>query len=188
MATGVDAILVGNPATATGGVTLAPSGTLLPVDATTALAVEFAKLGYVSEDGVTKTIDASDDKIKAWGGDTVRIVRSEHSVSYTLTFMESGNPVLLKAIYGDDNVIESAGKIEVRTTSQMPARGVFTLEILDGENAIREVIPNGQLTQSGDIPFTHAGVIQYEVTIEAFPDANGVKSFTYVEDTSVVIP
>ena len=184
MATGIDAIHVANPATATGGVTFAPLGTALPTDATTALASEFVKLGYVSEDGVTKTVDASDDKIRAWGGDTVRIVRSEHSVSYTLTFMESGNPDLLKAIYGDDNVIVTGSTLEIRTTSQVPARGVFTLEMIDGDTAIREVIPNGQLSLTGDIPFTHSGVIQYEVTIEAFPGNDGVKTVTYFEDTA----
>lgn len=184
MATGVNAVHVASPATATGGVTRAPIGSALPTDATTALDVAFEKLGFVSEDGVTKTVDASDDKIKAWGGDTVRVVRSDHSVSYTLTFMESGNPVLLKAIYGEDNVIVTGSKIEVRTTSQMPVRAAFTLEMLDGETAIREVIPNGQLTQSGDVPFVHSGVIQYEVTIEALPNDAGVKSYSYIEDTA----
>ena len=106
---GLSAILVGAPVTATGGVTAAPLGTAMPEDATTALSAAFAKLGYVSEDGVTKSVDASDEKIKAWGGDVVRIVRQDHSVAYALTFLESANATLLKEIYGEESSPRTRG-------------------------------------------------------------------------------
>src|SRR5690606_41267287 len=71
----------------------------LPTDATAPLAATLLDAGYVSEDGLVEAVDASDDKIKAWGGDIVQIVRTEHSVSCTFTLLESANAYALKAIF-----------------------------------------------------------------------------------------
>ena len=185
---GISAILTGAPVTGTGGVTRAPLGADAPTDATTPLIAAFVKQGYVGEDGVTKSVDASDEKIKAWGGDTVKFVRQEHSVSYSFIFLESGNADVLKAIYGAENVIitpptsTKGGLIEVRTTSQMTPRAMFTLEMKDAPATIREFIPVGQLTVSGEVNFVHSNVISYQVVIEAFPDEDGVKSYSWIDD------
>ena len=185
---GISAILTGSPITATGGILSAPLSTTRPTDAVTALPAGFVKKGYVGEDGVTKTVDKTDEKVKAWGGSTVKIVRQEHSVSYSWTFLESGNAEVLKAIYGADNVIitpatvDHGAQIEVRETGQMLPRESWLLEMKDGGTAIREYIPDGQLAVSGDVQFVHSNVISYTVTLEAFPDANGVKSYTWMDD------
>ena len=185
---GISAILTGSPITATGGILSAPLTTTRPTDAVTALPAGFVKKGYVGEDGVTKTVDKTDEKIRAWGGSTVKIVRQEHSVSYSWTFLESGNAEVLKAIYGADNVIitpatvDHGAQIEIRETGQMLPRESWLLEMKDGDTAIREYIPDGQLAVSGDVQFVHSNVIQYTVTLEAFPDANGVKSYSWMDD------
>ena len=185
---GTSAILVGAPITATGGILAAPLDTAAPTSAVDALAAAFAKLGYVGEDGVTKTIDATDEKIRAWGGDTVKVVRQDHSVSYTWTFLESGNAATLKAMKGEENVIitpannEHGNQIEVRETSKMLPRQSFDFEMKDGDVTLREYVPDGQLSVSGDVQFVHSNVISYQVTLEAFPDANGVKAYSFQDD------
>ena len=185
---GISAILTGSPITATGGILSAPLSTTRPTDAVTALPAGFVKKGYVGEDGVKKTVDKTDEKIRAWGGSTVKIVRQQHSVSYSWTFLESGNAEVLKAIYGADNVIitpatvDHGAQIEIRETGQMLPRESWLLEMKDGDTAIREYIPDGQLAVSGDVQFVHSNVIQYTVTLEAFPDANGVKSYSWMDD------
>ena len=185
---GISAILTGSPITATGGILSAPLNTTRPTDAVTALPAGFVKKGYVGEDGVTKTVDKTDEKIRAWGGATVKIVRQEHSVSYSWTFLESGNAEVLKAIYGADNVIitpatvDHGAQIEVRETGQMLPRESWLMEMKDGATAIREYVPDGQLAVSGDVQFVHSNVISYTVTLEAFPDANGVKSYSWMDD------
>ena len=185
---GISAILTGSPITATGGILSAPLSTTRPTDAVTALPAGFVKKGYVGEDGVKKTVDKTDEKIRAWGGSTVKIVRQEHSVSYSWTFLEAGNAEVLKAIYGADNVIitpatvDHGAQIEIRETGQMLPRESWLLEMKDGDTAIREYIPDGQLAVSGDVQFVHSNVIQYTVTLEAFPDANGVKSYSWMDD------
>ena len=185
---GISAILTGSPITATGGILSAPLSTTRPTDAVTALPAGFVKKGYVGEDGVTKTIDKTDEKIKAWGGSTVKIVRQEHSVSYSWTFLESGNAEVLKALVGEENVTITpatathGNQIEVRETGQMVPRESWLMEMKDGDTAIREYAPDGQLAYSGDVQFVHSNVISYTVTLEAFPDSNGVKSYSWMDD------
>lgn len=175
--TGTAAIQSGSPASGVGGVTTAPRGTTLPTDAETALAAAFTKLGYISEDGVTRKTDRDTEKIKAWGNYTVKTLIKDNSVTYSLTFLESSNGDLLKALFGEENVVitppESGvhdGKIAIKHSAKLPEPAVFTLEMKDGNTAMREVIPNGQLTVTGDVTFVHNDVIRYEVEIDALND------------------
>ena len=185
MATGIDAIQTGAPVTATGGVLYADTSETLPTDATTDPGEGFTKGGFIGEDGVTRATDASDEKIRAWGGDTVKVVRSEHSITYSLEFLESANADVLKLIHGEDNVTVEGNSVTIKHTAKMPPRQAFVLDMLDGGTRIREVIPEGQLTTSGEVQFVHSDVIRYAVEIEAFPVNGEVKAFSYIasEDT-----
>lgn len=181
-------IMLGAPVTATGGIVHAPVGTAFPEDVRAEWDGAFKKGGYVGEDGVTRTIDASDDKIRAWGGDVVKIVRSEHSVSYTLKFIEARNADTLKLLFGEDNVTVKGEEITVDVTSQMVPRRAFGLDMRDGDYKVRELIYDGQPSLSGDVQFVHSDVIGYEVTIEAFANEEGVKARSMSGKATASVP
>lgn len=180
-------VLVGKPKV-TGGIRFAPLGTAMPTDARTELNAKFENGGYVSEDGLVETIDASDDKIKAWGGDIVKIVRTEHSVSYTFTLMESASATALKLLFGEENVQVAAAtsskgrQITVKKTAAMTPRRAFVFDMADIPAAIRVAVEDGQPSISGDVNFTDGDAIAYEVTVEAFPNGAGVKSTLMIDD------
>lgn len=179
---------VATPDKVSGGLSFWKPGATVtrPTDATTAL-TGASNGGYISEDGVTKTVDASDENIIAWGGDTVRVVRTEHNLSYTFTFLESLNGDVLKLIYGENNVdIDPvSGAIEIRESSKLQPRMPFVIDTVDGDRRRREFIPNAQLAVSGDVTFVHSDVVRYECTLTAFPDPQNpeFKSFSWVEGT-----
>jgi hypothetical protein len=186
---GVAAVLTGKPVKSTGGVTRAPIGTPLPTDATTRLNAAFVPQGLISDDGVTRTTDASDDKIKAWGGQVVKVVRSDFSVSYKFSYLEAASAVTLKSIVGEENVTitppeegKHNGKVAIKFNAKPAPRATYTLEMLDENTFIREVIPIGQISVSGDVQFVHSAVIKYEVTIEALPDSSDNNAYEY-QDT-----
>ena len=182
MATSTGNVLVGVPVG--GGVYMTPA----PVDAAeyptdsigTALTTPYVAAGFISEDGVTESNESDTEKIKAWGGDTVRVVQTDHTVTYTLTFLES-SPTTLKAVYGEDNVTEADGRITVKVNSDTLEHRSWAFEMKDGDKRIRIFVPDGQIISRGEITYTHSGAIQYEVTIEAFPDANGDKAIKVLE-------
>jgi len=164
-----------------GGIYFAPAGTALPTDATTALATAFKNLGYVSEDGVTNSLSKETTEIKEWGGDTVDVVLTAQNDTFSLTFIESMNVDTLKAIYGDSNVTEASGAITVTVNASEAPAGVYVIDmVMKGNKLKRIVIPNGKVSELGDIVYKADEAVGYDVTIAASLDANGNTHYEYI--------
>lgn len=170
-------VIVGKPL-ATGGILGAPLGTALPTDPTTALNVAFTAYGYVGDDGVTQTIGADTTDIKAWGGDTVRKVQTSHDLTYKFRLIET-NDKSLGLYYGDSNVSTTTGVTTVKINSQTLPHNEFVIEVKDGTNRVRVVIPDGQVTERGDVVYQDEDVTAYDVTVTCYPDASGNKAYIY---------
>lgn len=173
-----DHVLVGAPKV-TGGVWTGALGTALPTDTTTALDAAITAVGYISEDGVTQATETDTEEIVAWGGDTVRVIQTTHTVTFQFEFLET-NEASLKAVYGDENVTYDAGTgFEVLVNSRPLPHKVYVLEIKDGDRDVRLVIPDGQVTERGEVVYVHSDAVKYDVTITAFPDNAGNKAYIY---------
>lgn len=136
-------------------------------------------VGFISEDGVTEASERSVEKVKAWGGDTVRTLQTEHDISYKFTFYEMGNPEVLKLVYGDENVtVGDDGTVDITQNSKVLPHKSFCIEVTDGDTKIRKFIPDGQITETGELQMTHSAVMGIEATVEAFTDSEGVKVYT----------
>lgn len=181
-------IVAGKPL-ATGGVLMAPVGSAAPTDAAATLDPAFLSAGYIGEDGLTEATDRSTEKVKAWGGDTVKVLQTDFSTTYSFTFLESLNSEVLKAVYGDGNVQTTAPSTESGTLHAVKINGdvlphkAFVFEVKDGDARIRIHVPDGQITEVGEVTYSDSEVVGYQVTVEAFRDttlnANAVK---YLDD------
>jgi hypothetical protein len=187
MAINSDLVYVGVPDRVTGSVMSAPKGSTLPTDAATPPDVAFVDSGYITEDGCTLADAQTWNDIKDWGGDTVRKIKSASDVTLATSFLEI-NADSAKAAFGDANVTDTAGKIEIRLTTSEPGRKAWLVNMLDGEKPLRIVIPDGQVTDRGDMTFTRQGAVTLPVTIAAAPDADGVAVYIYAEPAPVVGP
>ncbi len=184
----VSKVAAGRPL-ATGGVWGGPLGSAIPADEVVALNAAIKAYGYIGEDGLTETNGRSTEKKKAWGGDTVKVLQTDYSVTYSFTFLESANAEVLKAVFGAANVTVTAAtsstgtKIAVKRNSEPLPHQVFVFEIKDGNARNRIVVPDGQITEVGDITYNDGDVISYEVTVEAFYNAAiGGQSVSYSDD------
>lgn len=180
--TNIDAknVTAGKPK-ATGAVFRAPAGTALPTDASTSLNIAFKSLGYVSEDGITSSNTKTSEEIKEWGGSVVMTVQTEASAAFEMTFIESLNAEVLKLVFGDANVTESGGALTVSADGTESQPQVFVIEmVVTGGRAMRIVIPNGKISEVGDVEYTAGGAVGYPVTIAALPDTNGKFYYEYV--------
>lgn len=181
-------IVAGKPL-ATGGVLIGPVGTVAPTDATTALNAAFKSAGYIGEDGLTESADRSTEKVKAWGGDVVKVLQTDFSTTYKFTFLETLNSDVLKAVYGDQNVTVTAatstkGTLHaVKVNADVLPHKAFVFEVKDGEAKIRIHVPDGQITEVGEITYNDGEVIGYEVTVEAYRDSTlGANAIKYLDD------
>lgn len=161
----------------TGGTYFAPTGTALPTTASASLDEDFVELGYVTEDGITQTIDEDTEQIRAWqNGDIVREVQTSHAVTYDLALLET-NADTLEVYYGNHTVVSGAGTTEIK--AGQGTRGCWVFHIIDGVYKIRLVIPDGQVTQRGEVSYVNGDAISYPITVTCYPNGSGVKAYLY---------
>lgn len=187
MANLVKNVAAGKPLAA-GGVYSGPMGTALPTDATTVLDVALKGVGYISDAGVQETIGRDTEKVKAWGGDVVKILQTEHAVTWEYSMIETLRTEVNQEVYGEPNVVVTAAtastgtKLAVKINADTLPHRVRAMEIRDGDARIRIVGPDTQISEVGDVTYADGEVIAYPVTVEGFPDANGNKAYKYTDD------
>lgn len=144
---------------------------------------DFTSLGYISTEGVTETRDRSISQIRAWqNSDLIRSVVSEATASFQLTLLET-NPEVIAAYYGGE-VDPVDGSIEVDPAASA-GRQSFVLDVIDGEDAIRTYIPQGEILEMGDQVFVNGEAIGYEITLYAYVSTDGYsfkKFYSALED------
>lgn len=167
---------------ATGAVFIAPLGTSLPTDATTSIGASFKSLGFISEDGITNDNSASSDDIRDWGRQTVMTIQSEKNDTFGMTFIESLNPEVLKLVYGESNVtVAEGGAITIKSNATEPVAHAFVIDmVVTGGKAKRIVIPNGKLSELGEISYVAGEAVGYEVTLTALPDTSNNTHYEYI--------
>lgn len=185
MATTATNVTVGKPKVG-GAVHWAPLGTSLPTSATAALNAAFVDLGYVSEDGLTNNNSPESDTVKAWGGDTVLNMQTDRPDTFALKLIEAMNEDVLKTIYGSSNVTaDGDGNLTVKATAQDMISGAWVFDmVLKGGRAKRIVVPNGTISELGEIVYKDDEAVGYDITITDVPDTNGVYHYEYITATA----
>lgn len=168
---------------------IAPLGTTLPTDATSALDADFVDLGNVTADGITNSVKRDTTKHYNWGGKVVKVTSDRYTETVKVTLYESSSDVL-STVFGADNVtIGSDGghqTLTVEHSSLQLDHACFAFTGLDGDRTVRCVIRNGQITEIGDIVMRHDQPTVYELTIDVFETADGENGVVLYYDNADV--
>ena len=179
----VSNVSTGKPKVA-GAVYRAPVGTTLPTDASSSLAGAFVDMGYISEDGVTNSNSPTTEKVKDWGGRTVLILTTEKPDSFKLKFLESLNPNVLGAVYGESAVTVNAlnGTIKVEVANDELSDQSWVIDMVMRGGALKRiVIPCAQLSEVADIVYKGDEPVGYELTLDDLPDSSGKYHYEYIQ-------
>ena len=169
-----------------GAMYVAPAGTALPTDATTALAEAFKSLGYISEDGLTNSNSPESEEIKAWGGDIVLTPITGRPDTYSVKLIESLNVDVLKMAYGDDKV---TGTLETGITVKANAPDLeehpVVVDMILRNGVLKRIcIPSAKVSEIGEISYTDADASGYELTLSCQPDGDGNTHYEYIKEAT----
>jgi hypothetical protein len=173
MALTADNVVVG----ITGRVYVAPTTAAAPTDSTTALAVDFVDLGYVSADGVSFSTDRSSSQIRAWqDADLVREVVTEATVTYSFMLLETSEAVI-EAYFGSTMV---NGKVSLNP-SATGGKKSFVIDVVDGDKGIRHYVPAGEILTVEAQSITNGDALGYGITVTAYQTAGRSVDIFYSE-------
>ncbi len=177
----VSNVSVGKPASG-GAISIAALGTAIPENAVADLSAAYVNLGYISEDGLTNTNSPESDKVKAWGGDTVLVLQTAVEDTFKFSLIEPINTDVLELVYGEGNVSGSLSTgITITANANELSAHVFVIDmIMTGNTLKRIVIPNGKVSERGDIVYKDEEAVAYELTVEALPDDDGNTHYEYI--------
>lgn len=150
---------------------IAPYGTELPTDNTTALATGYKVLGFIDENGVTFSDATSPTDYNDMSGDS--IATTPGAVTKTAAFV----PVELKKttldlIYGAANVEDADGIIEY--TDKGPDQTLWTIVfdfVLGGSRKWRLVVPQCRLKEMADLTINYQTLVGRQNTMGVLYDS-----------------
>lgn len=176
----------------TGAIKHAPLGTALPTLSSiskTGVTIDGAFTGneYVSEDGLTLAPSISTTDIKDWSGATVRKVLESFDGTLSWT-MISTNEGAMKVAFGDAHVTTSAAtaqhgnQVQAAVGAHMPDAQSWVFLMKDGDARVVIVVPNGQVTEIGEVTFASNAAIGWQVTLSCYPDTNNECIYIMTDD------
>lgn len=168
----------------TGAWYVAPVGTAGPTSADSALAAEWQNLGYLSEDGTTRSMERSTEAKRAWQNRALlRTLITEAGVSYTFTLVETTRATVEFAL---GVTIEDDGTYDV-DPGETGGIHALVFDVLDGEKITRRWMPRAEVTELAEQTFSGTELVSYEVTITVYasPELAGLPERTFAPHLAV---
>ncbi|GHG14945.1 phage tail protein [Streptomyces filamentosus] len=163
---------------ANGGAWVAPVGTAAPDSPLTHPLAPWAALGAISEDGLTNGWDEESQAFTPWGLTSPFRTQITQSVrTFSLTMWETSRKSVMSLQYRIDET-EFTADVEgitrfAETASPTPDRRAFWFLVVDGENYRGFYVPDGEISERGDVEYKQDTMSGFEWTITTYPDASG---------------
>lgn len=161
----------------------APVGTALPTDIETKLDNAFKVLGFISEDGITISVEEDSSDLVDMNGDVMDSTYSNRAetLAFTLAEIKAGT---FKQEHGSLNVTDENGLITIKHNGDNHESNSYVFELLlkDGRRW-RMVVPNAKLSELGDLTISSSELCQREITLKCAVDTAGNTIYDYIEST-----
>ena len=166
-----------------GYIFIAPTGTALPTDYSTALPTAYKCLGFISEDGYVETVDSDSEDLVDMNGDLMDSPQTSRVESAQLTLAEI-KAMTLKLMYGDENVTDKAGVITVKHNGNSNGTWVVVLDLLLKNNRKwRKVVPLFQCSELDDLTLAVGELAARALTAKYLTDGDGNTCYDYIQST-----
>lgn len=176
----------------TGAIKHAPLNTTLPTLSSiskTGVTLDGAFVGneYVSEDGLTLSPSMSTADIKDWSGAIVRKLLESFDGTLSWT-MISTDKAALEIAFGSANITSITAstthgtQVQAALGAHLPEEQSWVFLMKDGDARIVIVVPDGQITNVGDVTFKTNEAVGWNVTLSCYPDSSGYSIYIMTDD------
>jgi hypothetical protein len=198
MAANADLILAGISGGGGGGTALAwfaPTGTAAPTSATSSLNAAFKDAGWISEDGLTKSVQEDVTDVPAFGTLVpVRKIVTKSEFSFKITMLEHNAVSLnvynrLPLTGGSAIVIDpDDGTADWTEGTHRVQKYAAVFDLIDGANHKRCYCPSVEVTGRDDEQIKAAAVDSLGVTLTAYPGSDGVAAHWFILLDALIVP
>lgn len=169
---------------ASGEVYVAPVGTTLPTDPTTALPSEWVGLGLITTDGASLAVAPEIQDIMSW--QSRQAVRRELiNQEVTATFaLQQWNEETIPLAFGGGEVTNPSGSVfryELPTSGALDERAMV-IDAIDGDVHQRWILPRGNVTDAVEVSMVRDAEQQLPIAFKALQPDDGGTSLIYLSD------
>lgn len=173
-----DLIVGGN-----GQVYVAPLGTALPTTTTGALNAAFLGLGYLTEDGVSWSVARETQDFPAWQSfDPVRTAMTGRTVQATFS-LQQWNEDTVPLAFGGGAITGTTPnyKYELPDPEQGTDERSVVIDVQDGTETIRFVLPRGLVVESVETQFQRGATAVLPITFKLLKPSTGKIATIYTD-------
>jgi hypothetical protein len=157
---------------------IAPVGTAVPADVTTAWAAAWSAVGLLDgAEGFTENRDAESKEHYAWGGTLVKKTTSKHKRTIKFVALEDNDVVFALVNPGSTRTV-AGGVTTSKVKTPTAAEFAIAFETLDGTKKKRRIVKRATVESVGDVKQGEDDLTVYEVTVVIYPESDG----TYYTD------
>lgn len=170
----------------TGQIYVAPVGSTLPIDASTAPDRAFTDLGYTTTDGVRFSYAPETQDIDVWqADDPVRVIAQRRPASFETAFAQLDEHTLPVALGG--GVVRGSGGNFTYTPPAaqdgLDERSIV-VDIEDGDKKVRFVVARAVVTEAVEISFNKEGLSSLPVNFRVLRPDTGSAWEVYFANTA----
>lgn len=176
---------------ATGAVSVAPTGTDLPTTASEKLGAGWESGGYVGDAGISISTNKGTTVIKDWSQSTVRKALSDFDGTITVPFLQV-DEFAAKRLVGEQNTqlikatAEHGEMLIIDLGADMPDIESYVFSMKDGSSRIRVIVPCGQIVSIDAVNFVPNAANSWPGTLACYPGPDGWAIRIIYEDGTIL--
>jgi hypothetical protein len=164
------------------------TGTPLPTDAVATPNAAFKDIGSLTDNGITDSTNQAWKDIFAWQGNAlVASLPGAYTKTFKFAAQEVNGQTLALAYPGSTLTQQAWGVSIAEKPIVRDIRAWILHGISDSGKLQRIVIPQGQVSDHGDVVWSSQDLTVYEYTVKCFVDASGNVAYRYLYDASLTL-
>lgn len=161
------------------------TGTALPTSAGASLNAAFKEVGALSDAGISESTNQDRQDVFIWQGNALaRRIPGEFTKTWTLAAAET-NLVTLGAHFPGSTITQTVEGVSIAEKPPVTDIRPWILHGIDGTRAQRIVVPQGEITERGDVVWSSGDITVYEWTLSGYLDASGNVAYRYYIDDAL---